>query len=142
MEKEILGTAVALAGSGQLVLVAASAAIPRCLGWKKPLSGLPTLLRQLFWTYAGYILGVHLFFGLVSAFGGRLLLDGTPQSALLSGMMMLWWGVRTGLQFLCFDRKGIPQTRFNIMAEVLLVGLFLFLTITYGAALLHNVGLV
>ncbi|MFK7912178.1 MAG: hypothetical protein AB8F34_16495 [Akkermansiaceae bacterium] len=140
MEKELLNTAIILAGAGQLILVIASAVIPRCLDWKGPLATLPKLMRQLFWTYAGYILGVHLFFGLVSTFGSHLLLDGTPQAALLSGMMMTWWGVRIGLQFFCFDRKGIPQTRFNILAEVMLVALFLYLTLSYGAALYFNVG--
>ena len=131
-------TGVVLAGVGQLILVVASAVIPRCLDWKGPLAVLPLLMRQLFWTYAGYILGMHLFFGLISVFGTSLLLDGTPQAAMLCGLMMTWWLVRIGLQFFCFDRKGIPQTRFNLLAEALLVLLFLFLTIVYAMALFIN----
>jgi hypothetical protein len=131
-------TGVALAGVGQLILVVASAVIPRCLDWKGPLAVLPLLMRQLFWTYAAYILGMHLFFGLISVFGTHLLLDGSTQAAILCGLMMTWWLVRIGLQFFCFDRKGIPQTRFNILAEVLLVSLFLFLSIIYGMALFTN----
>ena len=131
-------TGVALAGVGQLILVVASAVIPRCLDWKGPLAVLPLLMRQLFWTYAAYILGMHLFFGLISVFGTHLLLDGSTQAAILCGLMMTWWLVRIGLQFFCFDRKGIPQTRFNILAEVFLVSLFLFLTIIYGMALFTN----
>lgn len=131
-------TGIVLAGVGQLILVVASAVIPRCLDWKGPLAALPLLMRQLFWTYAAYILGMHLFFGLISVFGTQLLLDGTPQAAILSGLMMTWWLVRTGLQFFCFDRKCIPQTRFNILAEGLLVSLFLFLTIVYAMALYTN----
>jgi len=131
-------TGVIFAGVGQLILVAASAVIPRCLDWKGPLAVLPLLMRQLFWTYAAYILGMHLFFGLISVIGTHLLLDKTPQAAILCGLMMTWWLVRIGLQFFCFDRKGIPQTRFNILAEVLLVSLFLSLTIIYGLALFTN----
>lgn len=131
-------TGVALAGVGQLILVVASAVIPRCLDWKGPLAVLPLLMRQLFWTYAAYILGMHLFFGLISVFGTHLLLDGSTQAAILCGLMMTWWLVRIGLQFFCFDRKGIPQTRFNILAEVLLVSLFLFLSIIYGMGLFTN----
>jgi len=131
-------TGVVLAGVGQLILVVASAVIPRCLDWKGPLAVLPLLMRQLFWTYAAYILGMHLFFGLISVFGTQLLLDGSPQAAILCGLMMTWWLVRIGLQFFCFDRKGIPQTRFNILAEVFLVSLFLFLTVIYGMALFTN----
>lgn len=131
-------TGVVLAGVGQLILVVASAVIPRCLDWKGPLAVLPLLMRQLFWTYAAYILGMHLFFGLISVFGTHLLLDGSTQAAILCGLMMTWWLVRIGLQFFCFDRKGIPQTRFNILAEVLLVSLFLFLSIIYGMGLFTN----
>jgi hypothetical protein len=131
-------TGVVLAGVGQLILVVASAVIPRCLDWKGPLAVLPLLMRQLFWTYAAYILGMHLFFGLISVFGTHLLLDGSTQAAILCGLMMTWWRVRIGLQFFCFDRKGIPQTRFNILAEVLLVSLFLFLSIIYGMGLFTN----
>ena len=140
MDKDTLQIAVILAGVGQLILVLASVVIPRCLEWKKPLGSLPMLMRQLFWTYAGYMLGMHLFFGLVSTFGSELLLDGTAQAALLCGLMMVWWGVRIFLQFFCFDRSGIPSTRFNKMAEAMLVALFLFLTVTYAAALANNLG--
>lgn len=138
---ENIRIAILLAGIGQLILVVASAVIPRCLDWKGPMGTLPKLMRQLFWTYAGYILGMHLFFGLISTFGTHLLLDTTPQAAILCALMMIWWGVRIGLQFFCFDRKGIPQTRFNILAEVLLVALFLYLTLTYAAGLYLNLAL-
>ena len=136
--QDLIHTAILLAGVGQLILVAASAVIPSCLNWKGPLSDLPKLIRQLFWTYAGYILGMHLFFGLLSTFGTHLLLDGTPQAAILCALMMLWWTVRIALQFFCFDRKGIPQIRFNVLAEVLLVALFLYLALTYAAGVYLN----
>ncbi len=129
---------VVLAGVGQLILVFASAVIPRCLGWKKSLVHIPLILRQQFWAYAGYILGMHLFFGLFSVFGTDLLLDGSAQAALFCGMIMIWWMVRVGLQFLYFDRAGIPATKFNLIAEMLLVALFVFLSIVYAAALFVN----
>ena len=46
-----------LAGVGQLVLAAGSLAIPRVLRWSDDLSRVRPLIRQIFWTYAGYILG-------------------------------------------------------------------------------------
>ena len=130
--------AILLAGIVQLILVVASAAIPRCLNWKGPIGALPKLLGQIFWTYAGYILGMHLFFGVMSTFGTNLLLDGTPQAAIFCGLMMTWWTIRIGLQFFCFDRKGIRQTRFNVLAEVMLVALFLYLALAYAAGIYIN----
>lgn len=131
---EWLDAALWLAGLGQLVLVAGSVAIPVCLQWKESLASLPLLMRQIFLTYAGYMLGMHLFFGVLSTFGTSLLIDGSPQAAILSGLIALWWFVRLLLQFFCFDRKGIPQTRFNRLAEALLVVLFFYLAIVYAMA--------
>lgn len=127
-----------LAGVLQMTLFVMSFIIPRCLDWAKPLAQLPLLLRQVFWTYAGYILVMHLFFGVLSFFGTSLLLDSTPQAAILCGLMATWWLSRITLQFFCFDRKGIPHTRFNVLAEGLLIAMFLFLTIVYGTALYMN----
>jgi len=127
-----------LAGLLQMLLFVMSFIIPRCLEWGKPLMHLPLLMRQVFWTYAGYILMMHLFFGVLSFFGSQLLLDGTPQAAILCGLMGMWWFTRIILQFFCFDRKGIPQTRFNILAEGLLIAMFLFLTVVYITAVYIN----
>lgn len=138
MNEDWIKMMIILAGVGQLVLVAASLAIPKCLEWSKSLASLPQLLRQLFWTYGGYILGMHLFFGVISAFGSGALIDGSIQSIWLTILMTVWWGTRLILQFVCFDRTGIPQTPFNRIAEVLLVMLFLGLVIIYGAAIYHN----
>lgn len=135
---EWLKMALWLAGVGQLVLVAGSVAIPFCLKWKVPLASLPLLMRQIFLTYAGYIVGMHFFFGVLTTFGTKLLIDGTPQAAILCGLMAVWWMVRILLQFCCFDRKGIPQTRFNLLAEVLLVALFFYLSVVYAMAWYFN----
>ena len=53
---------VVAAGVGQLVLVAASLAIPRALRWPEDLAKLRPLTRQVFWTYAGYIWATNLAF--------------------------------------------------------------------------------
>jgi len=138
MKYEYLKIAIILAGLGELILVIASTIIPKCLDWKGPMATLPKLMRQLFWTYAGYVLGMHLFFGLISTFGAHLLIDGTPQALILCGLMMTWWFTRIVLQFFCFDRGGIPQTGFNTIAEALLVLLFFYLAGTYSAAVYFN----
>lgn len=130
--------AVLLAGIGQLVLVLASFAIPHCLGWKGELAKLPKLLRQIYWTYAAYMLCMHFFFGMISTFGTELLLDATPLATILSGLMATWWSVRIVLQFCCFDRKGIPPTRFNTIAEVILISFFIYLALTYSCAFYLN----
>ena len=61
-----LPTLVLLAAIGQLVLIVASLAIPRVLGWRAETAKLRPLTRQVFWTYAAYIWATNLSFGLVS----------------------------------------------------------------------------
>jgi len=65
---QYLPVVIQLAGLGQIILVMASVAIPHCLDWNKGLAGLRPLLRQMFWTYAVYVTGVHLFAGFSSSF--------------------------------------------------------------------------
>ncbi len=128
-----------LAGLAQLILVLGSFFIPKQLGWNKELSSANQLVRQLFWTYGGYILGSHLFFGLVSAFAAPALLESGPLGLALLSFMGLWWSIRIILQFTCFDRTCIPPNRFNVIAESILVLMFFCLSITYlGALWVHH----
>jgi hypothetical protein len=45
-----------------------------------------------------------------------------------------YWGARALVQFFYFDRSEAPEGAFHKVAEVALVGLFVFLTIVYGYA--------
>ena len=127
-----------LAGLGQLILVAVSIAIPKCLNWKDGLAGLQPLLRQMFWTYAIYITVMHTFFGIVSVFATEELLAGGFIATSLCVLMFVWWFARILIQFFYFDIEGLPVTLFNKMAEIGLVMLFAFLTVVYGWAIWEN----
>jgi hypothetical protein len=126
------------AGVGQLVLCAASPAIPVVLGWRAQVGVLPTLLRQVFWTYACYILGAHLAFGLLSVFGADLLLGGDGLAVVVSGFIACWWGARLILHWTTFDTAGVPDGNWTRLAELGLGALFLMLTLIYGAVFAFN----
>jgi hypothetical protein len=132
---------VILAGIGQLLLAAGSTFIPRALRWREATAALPTLVRQLFWTYAAYILVINASFGLVSTFAPDWLLDGSPLAAAVTGFMAAYWGGRLAVQFLYFDRAGMPRGRLFTLAEIVLVTLFACLTLVYGAACVTNLRL-
>lgn len=127
-----------LAGIGQLVLVTVSLAIPRILGWSEELKQLRPLTRQVFWTYAGYIWGTNLAFGLVSTLLPGELINGSPLAACVTGFITLYWAARNGIQWFYFDRSSAPQGRLIIVAEILLNGLFVTLTIIYAVACWSN----
>jgi len=133
-----LATLIRLAGVGQLALAAASTAIPSVLKWSAETAKLRPLLRQLFWIYAGYILGFHVAFGALSVLAPGWLIDGSGLATAVTGFIATYWGVRLALQFLYLDRSDAPLgTRFRL-AEAALVALFVFLTAVYGAAFMDN----
>lgn len=131
-------TAVRLAGIAQLLLGAASTAIPYVLQWREETARLRPLLRQLFWVYAGYILGLHLAFGLLSMLAPSWLLDGSGLAAAVTGFIATYWGARLILQFTVFDRSDAPTGPWFRVAEAALVLLFVALTAIYAAGFAWN----
>jgi|SRR5579864_8600545 len=125
-------TLLIAAGVGQLILIAASLAIPRVLRWSQDLAKLRPLTRQVFWTYACYIWATNLSFGLISTFASDWLLDTTPLAGSVCGFIATYWGTRVAIQFVYFDRADAPKGPHFVLAEALLIGLFVFLTLVYG----------
>jgi hypothetical protein len=125
-------------GIAQIILVLVSLAIPRVLGWQEETQKLKPLTRQVFWTYAGYICASNLCFGLVSVFLPESLINGTLLAGAVTGFIALWWAARVVIQFTYFDRTDAPTGKQYVVAEVILVLLFLVLTLTYGAAAFAN----
>jgi len=133
-----LRTLVLLAGVGQIVLSLASLAIPRVLRFREETAKLRPLLREMFWTYAGYILATNLSFGLLSALAPAWLLDGSPLAAAVTGFITVYWGARLVIQFAYFDRSDAPPGAHVRLAEAGLVTLFVYLTVVYGLATAAN----
>ena len=127
------------AGIGQLALIAASLAIPRVLRWREDTAKLRPLTRQVFWTYAVYIWCTNLAFGLVSL-RPAWLLDHSPLAGCVTGFITAYWVGRVLIQFFYFDRSDAPTGPLVRLAEIALVGLFVYLSLVYAAALLLNLG--
>lgn len=134
-----LETLVRLAGIGQLLLVLASPAIPRVLGWREELAkNVRPLTREVFWTWAAYVWLTHMAFGALSTFAPRLLVDRTPLAGLVSSFIATWWGARIVIQFTYFDRSAAPPGRIFKLAEPALVLLFVVLAAVYGTVAFVN----
>jgi hypothetical protein len=138
--KDLLDVGLFLAGLGFTVLVIASFWIPKVLGWKEKLADLSPLMKELWWTYAAYVLGSHCFFAIVSLCFRDWLLSGDPSAAAMSGFILIWWMVRLYLQFFGFDLGEVANTRFNKLAKHLLTLLFIYLVGIFGAVLWWNLG--
>lgn len=88
----------------------------------------------MFWTYAGYIFGIHVAFGLLSTLRPGLLLDGSPLATGVCAFIAVYWGARLVIQFVWFRRAHAPSSTGERLAETALVALFVALTLIYGAA--------
>jgi len=140
MSRDLLELSLRVAGWGQVVLILGSLGIPHVLGWRDKLAPLTTLLRQMFWVYSAYIWLTNLCFGLISALGPNLLLDGSPLAACVTGFILSYWLLRMAVQWLYFDISEIPMTGFNVFARWSLEILFTCLTAVYGLCFAHNMG--
>lgn len=126
------------AGLAQIALVLGSLAIPRILNWKMELNKVQTLIKQMFWTYAAYILSINLSFGLLSVFAYKDLTNGSLLASVICGFIAMYWISRILIQFFYFDRRSFPTGLWNRLAEMILLALFLFLSIVYGMAFYYN----
>lgn len=134
MDISILKTLLILGGIGHLGLVLGSFLIPYLLDWKKELSTLKSkLLKNLFWTYSGYILGIHAFFGVLSLIATDDMLMGTSLSLAVTFFIALYWGVRIILQFTYYDRSSTANGFIFKLGEIVLMLLFTFFTFVYGS---------
>jgi len=129
---------VALAGLAQIALVVGSLIIPGILNWKTELEKVQTLIKQMFWTYAAYILVINLCFGLLSIFAVAELLNKSLMSLLVCGFIAMYWISRILIQFFYFDKTSFPTGRWHRFAEILLIILFVFLSIVYSMASYYN----
>ena len=125
-------------GIAHILLTLASLIIPRVLNWKEGLKHLQPLLRQMFWTYAGYILAINFSFGLVSILGAGDLLDHSFLAKSLTLFIALYWFARVLIQFFYFDRTNAPKGWLFTLGEIGLVSLFALFTLVYFAAFVHN----
>lgn len=129
---------VFIAGLAQIILVIGSLAIPKALNWRPELAKVQPLIKQMFWTYAAYILVINLCFGLLSVFDFTELINGSKLAMLITGFIAIYWISRVLIQFFYFDRANFPAGKWNKLAEVLLVSLFVFLSVVYSRAFYIN----
>jgi len=131
---KMLKILIILCGIGHLALGLGSLVIPRMLDWKGALAHVPVLIRQMFWTYAGYILCINLFFGIISILFADELLSGNGLAKALLLLITIYWLSRVIIQFTYFDRSSVPQKLIYKAGEFVLVTLFIVFTLIYGYA--------
>jgi hypothetical protein len=139
MNMEWMKLAIVWSGIGHFALCLGSLYIPKAMNWRSHLATLHPLLKQMFWTYAVYILVINLSFGIVSVFGSDELLNRTFLAKAITLLIGVYWLTRIGIQFFYFDRSQAPKGLIFLLGEFALVGLFAVFTVTYLTAFLINI---
>ena len=134
-----LADLIYLSGIALICLSIGSLIIPKLLDWPSEINKMPRLHGQIFWTYAIYILGMNLFFGIVSLITSTALIDKSILATALTLYMFLYWLGRIFIQFFYFDSSQLPKKAIFTIGEVLLLIVFFFVTIVYGWAFIHNI---
>jgi hypothetical protein len=123
--------ALLFAGLAQLGIAASSVLIPRLLGWREETKLLRPLTRQVFWTYATYILSINTAFGTLALLAPHALLDGSLLARAVCGFTAAYWLARLVLQFTVFDRSVAVRPLFRF-GEVAYVCSFAYLAVVYS----------
>lgn len=138
MDITVLHKLIFISGILHIVLGLGSTVIPKVLQWKKELANVQLLIRQMFWTYAAYILVINLCFGFVSILGTEDLLGHSFLAKCITFFISIYWLTRIGIQFLYFDKTDAPKGVIFTLGEIALVGLFIIFTCVYFLAFLYN----
>lgn len=131
-----LADLICLTGAGQLCVLVASAMVPFRLGWKNELACLSRLHRQMYWTYAGYVVLGIIALGFTCVFCADELAAGTRLARAFCAYGAIFWGGRLALQAF-FDAKAHLTEWWLTAGYHLLTLLFLWFTAVLGYAAFH-----
>jgi hypothetical protein len=129
-----LQTLVRFAGVLQLGLLTASALVPGVLDWRNQLRPLDKLVRQLVWTYGGYVVLMIISLGLLSLTQPAALTDGTLLARSVTGFIFVFWSIRLLLQLCVFDASRYLTTPLLRVGHRGLTLTFTYLVIVFAWA--------
>ena len=131
-----LDTAIYLIGWGQLSVLVASALVPVQLRWRQTLAVLPTLVRQLFWVYGGYVVFTIVSLAALCLTCAAELAAGGRLARAVAAYGCLFWGVRLSLQAFLQAKPHLTSTGLRLGYHALTV-LFGAFTLVFAWAALH-----
>jgi len=115
----------------QLAMFLANFYLPFKLQYRKNISSLAPIIRQIFITHAGYIAGVVLLFSVITFFFAPDLASGHGLGQFLAATLSVFWFIRIPLQLFYYDKQ---IRRANRLGDVAMTLALIFLAATYGVA--------
>lgn len=96
---------VRVGGALQLLILVASALVPKVLNWNRELGLLSPFLRRLFWVYGVFIVVTYLAVAVISLTCAEEIATGSLLARAFCGFVAVFWGLRLGVQFFVFDAR-------------------------------------
>src|SRR5262245_31595455 len=118
-------------------ILLASALTPRVLDWKKELTKLDQLTRQLVWVHGAFIVLVIIGFGVISVALPAELAAGTRLARGVCGFISLFWLTRLAVQFFVFDAKRYLTSAWMKLGYHGLTCVFAYHAVVYSIAALQ-----
>jgi hypothetical protein len=115
----------------QMAMFLANFYLPFKLQYRKNISPLSPLIRQIFITHAAYIAGVVLLFSVITFAFAPELASGHGLGQFLAATLCLFWLIRIPLQLFYYDKS---IRRANRPGDIAMTLALIFLAATYGAA--------
>lgn len=138
MAEQTLASLLMAAGFAHFGILLASALVPFQLDWRKELSGLSRLHRQMYWVYGGYVVLAIVAFGLLSLLNARELAAGGGLARGFCGYVAVFWGIRLCLQAV-FDVQAHLTAWWLRLGYHALTVMFIFFMVVYGWAAVRPV---
>jgi hypothetical protein len=126
-----LSSWIQVAGVVQLAIGLANLPLARRLQYRKNLAGASSIVRQVFYVHAVYIVLVVLGFAALSLLFPAELAGGQPLGRFLSGFLAVFWLLRVPIQLLYYPTEIRRQNR---LADVVFTVAFAFLAVVFGLA--------
>ncbi len=109
-------------------------ALPAVLGWRRELTGVSPLNREVSYVHCFFIGLACVLWGLLPLTAGRVLLQHGPVTRLVLIGAVIFWGCRLAIQLLVFNRharESAPWLALSLAGT----GLWLYLTTVWAWAL-------
>jgi hypothetical protein len=122
-------------GAGlQLLILIASALVPRVLEWRQNLAGLNPFLRRLFWVYGVFIVLTIVAFAMLTFLHAGAMAAGEPVARSLCAFIAIFWTARLVVQIAVFDARPFLTNWFYKAGYHALTVIFTALVLIYGWA--------
>ncbi|MHC4955409.1 MAG: hypothetical protein ACYTGZ_16270 [Planctomycetota bacterium] len=124
--------ALLFSAAAQAAIACLNLGLPRLLGWRSVLAGVPTLLREVYYVHAFYLSVTLFYFAGFTLFFGDAMLAGESLARAVARGIGVFWAIRVGIQFFYYSpnlwRGKGPQTLAHVVLAVLysfMAGLYL-----------------